>query len=139
MTAAYLLLSLSLVVSAEAIQAPDYGEAFWSHWGDGQAEIATYDLTMPRYGEARAGSAVAIFVTEPFSAETRVKAGGSVGKADRFQAIKLNLVKDFATGIYDYNTMLSAFVAVESSAGMIAGQPAKLSYSSQEWCGHVYQ
>ena len=37
-------------------------------------EIASYDLTYPRYGEPRPGLAVTIFVTEPFSAEARVKA-----------------------------------------------------------------
>lgn len=47
---------------------------FWSHWGDGQAEISAYELTYPRYGALRSGVAVAIFVTEPFSYEARVKA-----------------------------------------------------------------
>jgi len=120
------------------VGAPDYGDAFWGHWGDGRAEIATYDLTIPRYGELRSGSAVAIFVTEPFAAGARVKSDRG-GGADVFQALKLNLVKDFATGVYDYNTMLSAFVATESKAGMTAGEPAKLSFSSQEWCGQVYE
>ncbi len=119
------------------LRPPDYGEAFWTHWGDGQAEIATYDLTFPRYAEPREGSAVAILVTEPFSAGARVKSDRSAG-ADVVQALKLNLVKDFPTGVYDYNTMLSAFVALESRSGLAAGQPAKLSFSSQEWCGHVY-
>jgi hypothetical protein len=132
------VLVIAGMTAAAPLEAPDYGEAFWTHWGDGRAEIATYDLTFPRYGEKRAGSAVAIFVTEPFSSSSRVKSDRGSG-ADVFQALKLNLVKDFATGIYDYNTMLSAFVAVESKAGVVAGQPVKLSYSSQEWCGQVYQ
>jgi hypothetical protein len=120
------------------LTAPDYGQEFWSHWGDGRAELSTYDLSLPRYGEARTGTAVAIFVTEPFSAAERVKADAGSGD-DVFQAIKLNLVKDFSTGIYDYNTMLSAFVAVESQEAAAAGHAVKVSYSSQEWCGQVYQ
>lgn len=114
------------------------GDAFWSHWGDGRAEIATYDLVLPRYGERRQGTAVAVFVTEPFLESARVKADRPGKSGDSFQVVKLNLVKDFQTGVYDYNTMLSAFVSLEDVAGRPAGTPAKLSFSSQEWCGHVY-
>jgi hypothetical protein len=47
--------------------------------------------------------------------------------------MKLNEVRDFQTGIYDYNVLTSVFARVA------AGWPvAKLSFSSQEWCGHVY-
>lgn len=52
--------------------------------------------------------------------------------------MKLNLVRDFPTGIYDYNVMTSAFLALEDSNGLRAGMPAKVSFTSQEWCGHVY-
>jgi hypothetical protein len=42
-------------------------------------------------------------------------------------------VRDFQTGIYDYNVMTSTFARVSP------GWPiAKVSFSSQEWCGHVY-
>ena len=47
--------------------------------------------------------------------------------------LKLNAVRDFQTGIYDYNVMTSVFARVAP------GWPlAKVSFSSQEWCGHVY-
>jgi hypothetical protein len=47
--------------------------------------------------------------------------------------MKLNGVRHFQTGIYDYKIMTSAFARVAS------GWPvAKVSFSSQEWCGHVY-
>lgn len=122
-----------------AVRAPVYGDAFWQHWGDGKAEIASYDLVFPRYGAARRGTAVAVFVTEPFSALARVKADpGRHPDSDVFQVLKLNLIRDFATGIYDYNTMLSTFVALEPTDEVAAGSPAKVSFSSQEWCGHVY-
>ena len=40
---------------------------FWKTWGDGQAELASYDLTEPHYGKPRQGVAVAIWVSETFS------------------------------------------------------------------------
>ena len=128
-------LGCSTTVEAQDLgpsQAPD---GFWEHWGDGQAEIATYSLTQPRYGEARAGEAVLIFVTETFAEDNRVKSNG--GHAVEYPVLKLNEVRDFNTGIYDYNVMTSSFVRVDS--GSAWGQPVKVSFSSQEWCGHVYE
>lgn len=117
--------------------APAFGSAFWGHWGDGRAELAGYDLVTSRYGDQRRGTAVAVFVTEPFSEAERVKANAT--GAGTFQVVKLNLVQDFPTGIYDYNLMTSVFVALEPVAGLPAGSPVKVSFSAQEWCGHVYQ
>lgn len=127
--------------SAGTLGSPDFGSAFWDHWGDGQAELAGYDLVTPRYGAERRGTAVAIFVTEPFSETARVKSDSGHGD-DVFQAMKLNLMQDFPTGVYDYHLMTSAFVALEpigGAAGLPAGAPVKVSFSAQEWCGHVYQ
>lgn len=125
---------------AASPSANPFESAFWSHWGDGRAEMAGYDLIIPRYGELRRGTAVAIFVTEPFSDSVRVKADpGRHPDSDVFQVLKLNLVRDFPTGIYDYNLLTSAFVALQPVRKLQAGEPAKISFSSQEWCGHVYQ
>ena len=60
---------------------PAYDQAFWAIWGDGQAELAGYDLTIARYNQPRHGIAVTIFVTETFSNTLRVKA--DPGKAKR--------------------------------------------------------
>jgi len=123
-----------------AASAPNFGDAFWSHWGDGQAELSGYELTIPRYGELRHGTAVCIFVTEDFSDELRVKADpGRHDAALVYPVLKLNLVQDFQTGIYDYNLMTSAFVALREHAGRPSGSATKVSFSSQEWCGQVYQ
>ncbi|HEX6200456.1 MAG TPA: hypothetical protein VF150_09345 [Thermoanaerobaculia bacterium] len=116
---------------------PAFGPAFWEHWGDGRAELAGYDLVTPRYGEPRRGTAVAIFVTEPFHEGARVKA--EEAGPGTFQVLKLNLAQDFPTGVYDYHLMTSAFLALQPVAGLPAGAPAKVSFSAQEWCGHVYQ
>lgn len=127
-----------LVLAGRADSAP-FGDDFWRHWGDGRAELASYDLTFPRYGELREGVAVTIFVTETFSDEARVKADPGVHPAsDEFPVMKLNLVQDFPTGIYDYNLMTSAFVALAPRHGRAAGGVSKISFTAQEWCGHVF-
>ena len=125
LAAAALLLGLS---------SPTFAQDFWAHWGDGKAELNGYRLTQPRYGAPRAGTAVFIFVTEDFSDSLRVKAdAGKHPAADVYPVMKLNAVRDFQTGIYDYNVLTSTFLRVA------AGWPvAKVSCSSQEWCGHVY-
>ena len=113
--------------------------SFWQTWGDGQAELASYALRIPRYGTIRNGSAVAIFVTENFSLSKRVKTDTSpTPGGDAFPVMKLNLVEDFQTGIYDYNVMTSTFVALQPVDGRAAGRATKVSFSSQEWCGQVY-
>jgi hypothetical protein len=115
---------------------PDYGEPYHSHWRDGRAELAGYALRFPRYGEVREGTAVAIFVAEPFDEATRVKPEGPT--EGRFDAFKLNLTQDFPTGIYDYTLMTSAFVQLEEVLGRPPGAITKVSVGAQEWCGHVY-
>lgn len=116
-----------------------YGDAFWKTWGDGQAELSTYDLVYPRYGEPRKGTAVAIVVTENFDADTHVKREGTDRKDGKdLPVLKLNLVEDFATGVYDYNLMTSAFVSLVEHRGNPAGALLKETFSAQEWCGHSW-
>jgi hypothetical protein len=106
---------------------------FSAHWHDGHAELDGYRLTVSRYGQERLGHAVMIFVTEPFSQSKMVKVNDHAkNPKDTFDALKLNLVRDFQTGIYDYNTMVSLFVR---SADF---EPVKVTFTSAEWCGHVY-
>ncbi|HBP16793.1 MAG TPA: hypothetical protein DEA08_03230 [Planctomycetes bacterium] len=124
----------ALAQSAPAIR---YDQAFWQRWSDGKAEVAGYELRFARYGQERAGTAVAIVVKEDFSEADRVKADG-IG-AGTFPVLKLNLLKDFPTGVYDYHLMLSTFVGLKAANGLPAGATNKVSFSAQEWCGHVYQ
>ena len=125
-------LPLLLVVSSFVV--PSHAQDFWKHWGDGKAELNGYSLKQPRYGTLRAGTAVFIYVTEDFSDSLRVKADpGKHPSSDVYPVLKLNAVRDFQTGIYDYSVMTSAFFRVAP------GWPvAKVSFSSQEWCGHVW-
>ena len=119
---------------------PVYDAAFWKTWGDGFAELTSYDLKYPRYGAPRQGTAVSIFVAETFANSLRVKSDPGVrDKKDEFSVMKLNLVEDFQTGVYDYNLMLQSFVALESVNGRPAGVMTKVAWSSQEWCGNLFK
>ena len=115
-----------------ATQTPD--PRFDALWHDGKAELDGYRYSVTRYGQVRRGRCAAIYVTEPFSRSKRVKVDDpSRNPADTFDVLKLNLVRDFQTGIYDYNTMTSLFVGSEDL------DPVKVSFSSTEWCGNVYE
>ncbi len=108
-------------------------ENFKNHWGDGKAEIASYDLQQSRYGELHTGEATMIFVTEPFSKSKQVKLDNHRNKKDKVEVLKLNAVRKFNTGIYPYSTMTSIFNAYETD-----GKALKVSTSVQEWCGHAF-
>lgn len=115
------------------------GYDFWRHWSDGMAEVNSYDLTFPRYGQLRQGVAVAVFVTETFTNAQRVKhEEKEPDRQDLFPVMKLNLIESYRTGVYTYNEMLSSFVALTGVNLLPPGAPTKVSFSSQEWCGHVY-
>jgi hypothetical protein len=134
------VLLLAAASSSPVAPPQAFDAAFWKQWGDGQAELSGYDLAFPRYGQLRHGVAVAIFVSETFSNTRRVKADpGKHPASDQFPVMKLNLVEDFQTGIYDYNLMTSVFVALAPVNGRPAGAPAKISFASQEWCGNAFQ
>jgi hypothetical protein len=64
---------------------PKYDGTFWKTWGDGFAELTSYDLQYPRYGSKRPGTAVSIFVAETFANSLRVKSDPGVReKKDEF-------------------------------------------------------
>jgi len=121
----------TLVTGAPATPPADPFDAWWH---DGKAELDGYHLVVSRYGQDRRGSAVMIFVTEPFSASKHVKVDDyRKNPSDVIDVLKLNLVRDFQTGIYDYNTMVSTFVRSSNL------EPVKIVFSSMEWCGSVYE
>lgn len=123
---------LLLLGASHSLQAA--APTFESHWQDGRAELAGYRYFVTRYGERREGRCAMITVTEPFSASKHVKVDDpSKNPADTFEALKLNLVRHFQTGIYDYNTMISLFTRSRDFA------PVKVAFSCAEWCGQVYE
>ncbi len=111
------------------------GEVFWRHWSDGKAELSGYALVQPRYGELRPGRAVMIYVTEPWSRSRGVKVDAyDRANPDHTIALKLNAVRKFQTGVYDYSVMTSVF-----SDPLDRFKPMKITFSMQEWCGSVYE
>ncbi len=114
-------------------QAPkkQLSKEFKDYWYKGTAEITSYSLQQARYGEMRKGNAVMIFVTEPFLPGLQVKA--DTNENTNIPVLKLNATKNYITGIYPYSIMTSSFYPVHDNQHAL-----KLSFSSQEWCGHVY-
>ena len=108
---------------------------FYAHWADGKAEISSYEVVQPRYGELRQGYGVMIFVTENLHRQTFIKVDSPTPEADQFYALKLNHILKFTTGIYDYSVMTSVFSQVAGERHPF--ELRRISFSAQEWCGQV--
>ncbi len=106
----------------------------YSYWKSKKAEISSYELKQVRYGEIREGNAVMIFVTEPFLPQSQVKYDGKETAEQTKDVLKLNLERNFTTGIYPYSLMTSVFTPFEANLE----HPYKITTSSQDWCGHTY-
>jgi len=101
------------------------------YWYNSKAEITSYKLQQARYGEIHEGTAVFVYVTEPFSTKNLVKADSP--SKDNVSVLKLNQTRKFNTGIYPYSIMTSTFLPFKKGDYSL-----KVSSSSQEWCGHTY-
>ncbi len=122
--------SKDTAIQIPKIQTPENFDAYWQSNG---AEISSYKLEQARYGEVHSGTAVLVYVTEPFSSSKQVKLDNYKNAGDdRVNVLKLNMTKKFITGIYPYSMMLSTFSPLDGSP-MI-----KSTTSSQEWCGHTW-
>ena len=130
---------LYAIAAGLAALSPVGAQDFYAHWGDGRAELSSYRIEQPRYGESREAYGVMIFVTEDLNAGTGIKVESPTPAADRVYVLKLNNVLKFTTGIYDYSVMTSVFSAVEPRTGPNPFELWKVSLSSQEWCGHVFE
>lgn len=109
-------------------------DQFEGYWFQGKAEISSFDLVQYRYGEAREGEAVMVFVTEDFSKKKQVKLDDpKAAGRDAVKVLKMNKTKDFITGIYPYHMMLSVFTPVFDPSHAI-----KVNATAQEWCGHTF-
>ena len=109
-------------------------EQFSKYWYQGKAEINIFDLQQSRYGQIRPGKAVMIFVTEDFSKSKQVKLDNPQDRpSDAQKVMKLNMTRDFVTGVYPYHTMLSVFTPVYEEV-----PSPKLTSSVTEWCGQSF-
>ncbi|HSR54211.1 MAG TPA: hypothetical protein VLV83_25570 [Acidobacteriota bacterium] len=103
------------------------------YWFDGTAELNLYEARLTYYGQPRqAQELVHILVTEDHKPDLLVKAD-DWRQAGLVKMLKFNLVQRVQTGIYEYRQMMSAFF--EQGPQRLA----KMTYSSQEWCGHSFK
>jgi len=94
-----------------AFSLPDESD-FHSYWYDHGAEITRFELEQSRYGEIHPGHAILIFVTEPFLSDIHVKSDYKSSRLKSIPVLKLNFIKRFDTGIYDYSMMKSVFTPI---------------------------
>lgn len=106
-----------------------------NYWYQGKAEISTFEVLQSRYGQDRTAEQVNVFVTEDFSAQKQVKLDDAAAAgSDRVPVLKLNAIRRFKTGIYDYSLMCSVF----SPNQLTPSHALKSSWTIQDWCGHVF-
>lgn len=114
-------------------------DRFSDLWYDGNAELSTYRLSEMRYGEPRDGVRSMVLVTEPMRIGTHIKPDVTLPDSLRIRVLKLNDLRKFATGVYDYSVMTSVFSSVEQSHGHPLWSDMKVAFTSQEWCGTVFE
>ena len=107
------------------------GEAFFenAYWDSGKAEFQVYETSVKKYDVNRDATVKLIMVKEPFDPIRHVKTGP---EEDSVNVIKLNMIQQIPTGIYDYYQMASIFF--ERSTGRIL----KYTMSSQDGCGNTF-
>jgi len=115
-------------------QNPPTAKDFNGYWFAGKAELSRYELKQARYGEIHNGDAVLVFVTEDFRTDTQVKLE-SASDGNDTPVLKLNFLKKFPTGIYDYSMMASIFSPIDLKA---YPRSLKVNCTSQDWCGQTF-
>ena len=101
-----------------------------SIWDDGKAEVTTYSVERPFYGDVRQGEATFIVVKEPWDTKKHVKSDTS----SPVDVLKLHRVEEVVTPYYPYRFATTSFVP-----RVRPGHTLKLASTSQEWCGTTYQ
>jgi len=114
----------------DAPEGSDAPAGDWRHaavWDDGNAEFCAYEVSWRRYGRIYTGRALLVLVKEPWAPDLNVKA--DTPRPDGFDVLKLNHVRDVATGIYTYHQMGSVYFRRDS------GALVKIAATSSEACG----
>ena len=123
-------LALAVVACAGGESAARSASESWRAlplWDDGNAEFCAYEVDWRRYGDLFPGRALMILVKEPWAPDLEVKADRP--RDDGFDVLKLNHVREVATGIYTYHQTASVFLRRDD------GSLRKLSVTSSEGCG----
>lgn len=108
---------------------------FNNYWGgEAPAEINRYRLTQARYGESHNGYILQIFVPEHFLPEKQVKDENNPARSGSIRVLKLNQIRRFVTGLYDYSLMTSVFQPIDSPRHPVL----KITHSGQDWCGQLF-
>jgi hypothetical protein len=123
------LAAVSFLACQPSVVAEDGAPAWMAApiWDDGLAEFAAYEVSWRRYGKLYEGRALLILVKEPWAPDLDVKADRP--RPDGFEVLKLNHVRDVATGIYTYHQMSSLFWRRTD------GALQKIAATSSEACG----
>lgn len=104
------------------------------YWYQGKAELNRYDLQQNRYQDVHPGEAILVFVTEDFLTDKQVK-NERYADSNSTNVLKSNIIRRFATGIYDYSLMTSVFTPVDVAKNP---QTLKVTNSVQDWCGQTF-
>ncbi|GJM35386.1 MAG: hypothetical protein DHS20C18_43870 [Saprospiraceae bacterium] len=104
------------------------------YWYQGKGEINHYKLEQNRYKDVHPGEVVMVFVTEDFLTDKQVK-NDNYQNPNSTGVLKLNQIRRFSTGIYDYSIMTSVFTPVDTDK---FPHTLKVTQSSQDWCGHTF-
>lgn len=113
---------------------PANQEQFNAYWNQGKAELSVFDLKQARYSEIHRGEAILITVTEPFLPGRQVKSELASNRGE-ITVLKTQLMKRFATGIYDYQLTTTAFKPLYDGRFPYL---LKTSTTSVDWCGHTF-
>lgn len=104
------------------------------YWYQGEAEITRYELQQNRYRDVHPGEVVMIFVTEDFLTDEQVK-NDHYQNPNSTNVLKMNMIRRFTTGLYDYSIMSSVFTPAKTSA---YPNTLKVTTSTQDWCGQSF-
>ncbi len=104
------------------------------YWYQGKGEVTSYDLSQGRYRDVHPGSAVLVFVSEDFLTDKQVK-NESYRSDATTKVLKVNAMRHFPTGIYDYSIMTSVFSPADTR---IYPHALKVTMSAQDWCGQAF-
>lgn len=104
------------------------------YWYQGEAEITRFELQQNRYRDVHPGEAIMIFVTEDFLTDEQVK-NEHYQKDNSTNVLKMNMIRRFTTGLYDYSIMTSVFTPAKTAA---YPNTLKVTTSTQDWCGQTF-